>query len=74
MILAAVNKLVGEHARGRIPAATFLCNLAQRADVLSNKVADMALMPLASVLMENTQGWAQDRHLKVGDLKSNLWY
>lgn len=65
MILAATAMLVGEHSRSRLPAATLLYILAQRAEY-SIKIADSALMPLASVVMEDAgQGWAQAQQLKV---------
>ena len=63
-IACASSMLTGEHLRSKLPAALLLCNLAQRAEY-SGKVADLALLPLAAVLMESGPGWAQQLQLQV---------
>ena len=56
--------LAGDHARSKLPASMLLCNLAQRAEY-SGKVADVALLPLASALMDAGPGWAQAQQMQL---------
>ncbi|GAX80304.1 hypothetical protein CEUSTIGMA_g7742.t1 [Chlamydomonas eustigma] len=64
VISCAANMLMGDHARSKLPAASLLANLALRAEY-SGRVADVALVPLASILKENGPGWAQTQQLQV---------
>lgn len=64
IITLAAAMLVGDHARCKCPAANLLSLLAYRPEY-SNKVADIALIPLARALMDKGPGWAQALQIQL---------